>query len=80
MITGLVILRNCPGKHFALRTLYLFVACVSAVFDIEYAVNEHGNPEIPEAEFTGNSAVRYVFLGTSIRTVLAMWLTLHQGA
>jgi len=69
-ITGLVILRVCPGQHFALRTLYLVIACVSAVFDIEPAVNEHGNPEIPEAEFTGDSVVRYVFLGTSIRTVV----------
>ena len=68
-MTGLVILRICPGQHFALRTLFLVIACISAVFDIEPAVNERGNPEIPEAEFTGDSIVRYVFLGTSIRTV-----------
>ena len=68
-ITRLAIPRVCLGKRFALRSVYLFVACISAVFDIEPVLDEHGNPEIPEAEFTGDSVVRYVFLGTSIRTV-----------
>jgi len=70
--------RVCPGKQFALRTLYLFVACVSAVFDVEPALDEDGNPKIPEAEFTCDATIRYVFLGTSICTV-AMWLTLASG-
>jgi len=69
-MTGFVILRICVGRDFALQTLYLVIACVSAVFDIEPAVNEHGNPEIPEAEFSGDSVIRYVFLETSIRTVI----------
>ena len=70
IVTELVILRICPGRHFALRTMYLFVACVSAVFDIEPVLDEDGNPQLPEAEFTGDSIVRYVFLGTSIHTVV----------
>jgi len=78
VITGFVIPRICPGRHFALRTLYLFVSCVSAVLDIEPALDGDGNFQIPEAEFTSDSLVRYVFLGTSIRMV-AMRLTLYQG-
>jgi len=66
-----VILRICVGRDFALQTLYLVIACVSVVFDIEPTVNEHGNPEIPEAEFSGDSVIRYVFLGTPrIRAVI----------
>jgi len=57
-MTVLVFPRICPGKHFALRTFYLFVSSVSAVFDIEPAVNEHGNPLIPEPDFFGDSTVR----------------------
>jgi len=68
-MTGSVILRICPGRQFALRTLYLVVACVPAVFDIEPALDEDGNPQIPKAEFTSGSLVRYVFVGTSVRTV-----------
>jgi len=59
--------------------MYLVMACVPAVFNIGPALDENGNPQIPKAEFTGDSIVRYVFLGTSIRTV-AMWLTLHQAS
>ena len=59
----LVILRICPGKHLALRSLYLLIACVLSAFDIKPALDEDGNPQVPKPEF--NSLVlRYAFLGT----------------
>ena len=32
--------RICPGRHFALRTLFLNIACTLAVFDISPPVDE----------------------------------------
>ena len=43
--------RICPGKHLALRTVYLVVACVLSAFDIGPALDEDGNPQMPNAEF-----------------------------
>jgi len=69
MIT-LVIPRICPGGHFALRTVYLVVACVLSAFNIEPALDEDGNPQSPKAEFhCAGVIVRYVFLGSPILVV-----------
>jgi len=43
--------RNCPGKDFALHTVYIVVACVLSVFDIGPALDDDGNPNVPMAEF-----------------------------
>ena len=59
--------RICPGKHLALRTVYLVVACVLSVFDIGPASDDDGNPRLPKPEFDGVT-VRYVFLGPLIHT------------
>ena len=32
--------RTCPGNHFALRALFLNIACTLAVFDIAEPVDE----------------------------------------
>ena len=32
--------RTCPGRHFALRTLFLNIACTLAVFEISAPVGE----------------------------------------
>jgi hypothetical protein len=56
----LAIPRICPGRHFALRTVYIIVACVLSVFDIEPALDEDGKPQLPIPEFD-TSIVRYVF-------------------
>ena len=53
--------RICPGKYFALRTVYMVVACVLSVFDIGPVLDEDGNPRIPEVEFDG-AFIRCVFL------------------
>ena len=50
-MTLLVFARICIGKHFTLRTVYLVVACVLSVFDIEPASDENGNLQMPKAEF-----------------------------
>ena len=75
----LVIPRNCPGRHFALRSLYLLVACVLSVFDVKPVLDEDGNLQVPEAEFN-SSMVRYVFLWTSIRSDVDSGATSHQGS
>ena len=51
--------RVCPGSFFALRTVYLVVACVLSVFVVEPALDEGGKPQVPEAEFD-SLIVRYV--------------------
>jgi len=43
--------RICPGKDFALRTLYIVVACVLSVFDIGPALDDDGIPQMPKPEF-----------------------------
>ena len=39
--------------------VYLVVACVLSVFNIEPSLDEDGKPQVPEAEF-GSLGVRYV--------------------
>jgi hypothetical protein len=53
--------RICPGRHFALRTVYIIVACVLTVFDIEPALDEDGNLQLPKVEFDC-TLIRYVLL------------------
>ena len=53
--------RICPGKYFALRTVYMVVACVLSVFDIGPVLDEDGIPRIPEIEFD-SASIRCVFL------------------
>ena len=60
--------RICPGKHLALRTVYLVIACVLSLFDIGPALDDDGNHRVPKPEFDGVT-VRYVFLGPSTHTV-----------
>ena len=43
--------RICPGRHVALRMLYLTVARVLATFDILPPVDKDGCPRIPEARY-----------------------------
>jgi hypothetical protein len=44
--------RICPGGHLALRTVYLFIACVLSVFDIGPVLDDEGNPRMPKVEFS----------------------------
>lgn len=60
---ALVIYRICPGKDFALQMMYIIVACVLTTFNIEPALDEEGNPQMPKAEFECLVA-RYVFSST----------------
>ena len=43
--------RICPGRHLALRLLYLTIARILTTFDILPPVDEDGRPRIPEARF-----------------------------
>ena len=60
--------RICPGRHFALRTVYLVVVCVLSVFNVSPALDEDGNPQMPKVEFD-SLLVRYVFVVISIHAV-----------
>ena len=60
--------RTYPGNFFALRTLYIVVACVLSTFNIEPALDEDGNPQPPKPEFN-DRILRYVSLGTSARVL-----------
>jgi hypothetical protein len=44
--------RICPGRHFALRVLFLTVARTLATFDISKCLDEDGNPIVPEGKYT----------------------------
>jgi len=44
--------RICPGRHFALRTIFLTVARTLAIFDISKCLDEDGNPIVPEGKYT----------------------------
>jgi len=66
MVVNDRISRACPGKPFAIRTLYIVVACVLSAFNIEPALGGDGNPQPPKVEFNIR-ILRYVFLGTSVR-------------
>ena len=44
--------RICPGKHFALRALFLTIARTLATFDISKCVGEDGNPIVPDVKYT----------------------------
>ena len=51
--------RSCPGRHFAVDQLWLIIAQVLSVFNIEKAVDASGNIVEPTEEFTSGLA-RYV--------------------
>ena len=46
-----LVLRICPGRNLALKTLYLVISCVLSVFKIGPTTDDNGNPQVPEAEF-----------------------------
>ena len=75
-IIALVFARVCPGRHFALRTVYLVVASVLSAFDIEPTLDEDGNPKMPKAEFN-SLLVRYVFLASSTLAITVLSVTRH---
>jgi len=44
--------RICPGRHFGLRVLFLTIARTLATFDISKALDEDGNPIVPDGKYT----------------------------
>ncbi|KAG8761790.1 hypothetical protein FRC11_013093 [Ceratobasidium sp. 423] len=51
--------RICPGQHFAEATLFLVIATMLSVFNIEPVKDKQGNTIVPEAKLTGKSLIRY---------------------
>ncbi|OCH85716.1 CyP450 monooxygenase [Obba rivulosa] len=44
--------RICPGRHFSDATLFINIASILHVFDINPPVDEHGKPVYPEVKIT----------------------------
>ncbi|EMD36558.1 hypothetical protein CERSUDRAFT_138257 [Gelatoporia subvermispora B] len=42
--------RICPGRFFADSTIYINMACILHVFNITPALDEHGQPQLPEVK------------------------------
>ncbi|OCB89189.1 cytochrome P450 [Sanghuangporus baumii] len=43
--------RICPGRHFAEDSIFIQVASILAVFDIQMAVDANGDPIVPKEEY-----------------------------
>ncbi|CAE6394224.1 unnamed protein product [Rhizoctonia solani] len=50
--------RICPGQHFAEASLFLAIATILAIFDIQPAKDKQGNRIIPDSKLTGKSLIR----------------------
>ncbi|KAL5520727.1 hypothetical protein ACEPAF_2729 [Sanghuangporus sanghuang] len=46
--------RICPGRHFAENSIFIGVASILAMFDIQMAVDDKGEPIVPKEEYTQN--------------------------
>ncbi|PAV17224.1 cytochrome P450 [Pyrrhoderma noxium] len=46
--------RICPGRFMASNSFFLTIASVLATFDIEKAINEKGEPIVPNVDYTEN--------------------------
>lgn len=44
--------RICPGRHFAMDTLWIAIAHILATFDITKAVDEYGQVVEPKEEYS----------------------------
>lgn len=44
--------RICPGKHFAVRVLWLTIARVLATFDVSKCLDENGDTIVPDGKYT----------------------------
>ena len=42
--------RICPGRHMAYESLWITIACILAVFNVEKAIGEDGEPITPSTE------------------------------
>ncbi|CAE6452922.1 unnamed protein product [Rhizoctonia solani] len=50
--------RICPGQHFAEASLFLALATMLAIFDIQPAKDKQGNSIIPDSKLKGKSLIR----------------------
>ena len=51
--------RICPGRYFAMDTLWITAASILAAFEIEKPVDDAGNPKTPSTDY-GPSIFRLV--------------------
>ena len=52
--------RICPGRYFANEALYMLIASVLHVFNIQPAIDENGKPMKVETEIPLDVGVAYV--------------------
>ncbi len=56
------IVRICPGNHLADATVFIVATLSLAVFDFNYAKDQHGRDIVPEFEFTPGTLTLVVTL------------------
>jgi len=71
--------RICPGRHFALRVLFLTVASTLATFDISKCLDENGNNIVPDGKYTSGLVSYPLPFKSSIKPRNAQALSLIVG-
>jgi len=71
--------RICPGRHFALRIMFLTIARTLAVFDISKCLDEDGNPITPDGKFTSGIITQPLPFRSDIKPRSAHALSLIAG-
>lgn len=68
--------RICPGRHFALRVLFLTIARTLATFDISMCLDEGGNPIVPDGEYAFGTMIHPLPFDSDIKPRSARALSL----
>jgi len=71
--------RMCPGRHFALRVMFLTVARTLAVFDISKCLDEYGNPIVPDGKYTSRVITQPLPFRSDIKPRSTNALSLIEG-
>jgi len=73
--------RICPGRHFALRFLFLTIARALATFNISKCLDEDGNPIVPDGKYTPSGISCPLPFRSDIkpRSSQALALIRHEG-
>ncbi|EKM55856.1 uncharacterized protein PHACADRAFT_256765 [Phanerochaete carnosa HHB-10118-sp] len=72
--------RICPGRYFAMESMWIAMACVLATLNVEKAVDEAGNVIEPSGEYTSGLISYPVFFKASFKPRSAAALALIQSS
>ncbi|KAF9645500.1 cytochrome P450 [Thelephora ganbajun] len=71
--------RICPGRHFALRVLFLTVARTLATFDVSKCLGGDGNPIVPDGKCTPGAISQPLPFRSDIKPRSTHALSLIEG-